>query len=501
MAVLKRDELKGFFGAGQIPLSTHFANLIDSSINKAEDGIKKEANSALKIKLPEPNNNQREGILFFDEFETSILLTQNSGVFSAQLPIGEASNFLTITYTGNILDQPKVEIVQGTPNGNELPRFELPTPHQLRIIIINNPTPIKTIQNAWDDIAQDKRGDFQLESADDTTLDISLPFKWRISVNDSNSDSRESTILGGLNIGDTTTDHLFIQEETGNVGIGTTTDLNNKLSVKGGIKADSILIGGTDTAGTDTAGTDAILDINSSIKMKAGDIGEYEFHSDATDSDSNSILLGTYNGKTKGAKIRFSGFESGGESESFEIGQDKDENNESNFFIKSGDLAPSLAILKNGQVTIGIPDVNVEVKGILKLGLIENLEATINDLLLNRSIPMIAENFEEGIVFKKTARGMLVHTDDFQPFDSIDADRLVSELRDDRWVFPTPEQLLDIYKNLHEGKEDSSGFGNVVYLCKEADTGSFKGVNFATGEKVEADIDFASTKIRPVRPF
>lgn len=60
-----RTELKGFFAAGSIPLSTHFHHLIDAPLNQADDGVKKTSDSALRIQAAPANG---EAIWLYKNF-------------------------------------------------------------------------------------------------------------------------------------------------------------------------------------------------------------------------------------------------------------------------------------------------------------------------------------------------------------------------------------------------------------------------------------------------
>lgn len=49
MGIFNRTTLKGFFQKGSVPTEEHFANLIDSTINKIDDGFNKTGEHGLKI--------------------------------------------------------------------------------------------------------------------------------------------------------------------------------------------------------------------------------------------------------------------------------------------------------------------------------------------------------------------------------------------------------------------------------------------------------------------
>lgn len=60
-----RSDLKGFFAAGSIPLSTHFHHLIDAPLNQADDGVKKTSATALEIQAAPASG---EAILLYKNF-------------------------------------------------------------------------------------------------------------------------------------------------------------------------------------------------------------------------------------------------------------------------------------------------------------------------------------------------------------------------------------------------------------------------------------------------
>lgn len=64
----KREPLKDYFEAGDIPFARHFAELIHSGINQLDDGIKKGENRPLEIQ--KPKNEDQDVILLYEEFPT-----------------------------------------------------------------------------------------------------------------------------------------------------------------------------------------------------------------------------------------------------------------------------------------------------------------------------------------------------------------------------------------------------------------------------------------------
>ncbi len=49
MEIFNRSTLKGFFQKGKVPTEVHFSNLIDSTINKIDDGFAKTVDNGLKL--------------------------------------------------------------------------------------------------------------------------------------------------------------------------------------------------------------------------------------------------------------------------------------------------------------------------------------------------------------------------------------------------------------------------------------------------------------------
>lgn len=49
MEIFNRSTLKGFFQKGKVPTEAHFTNLIDSTLNKLDDGIAKTVEHGLKL--------------------------------------------------------------------------------------------------------------------------------------------------------------------------------------------------------------------------------------------------------------------------------------------------------------------------------------------------------------------------------------------------------------------------------------------------------------------
>ncbi len=66
MEIFNRSTLKRFFQRGQIPTEVHFANLIDSTINKIDDGFAKDVEDGLKLS---PIGDSQKLISFFEDIK------------------------------------------------------------------------------------------------------------------------------------------------------------------------------------------------------------------------------------------------------------------------------------------------------------------------------------------------------------------------------------------------------------------------------------------------
>lgn len=66
MEIFNRSTLKGFFQKGRVPTEVHFSNLIDSTINKIDDGFAKSAAHGLKIA---PGGDSNKLISFFEDIK------------------------------------------------------------------------------------------------------------------------------------------------------------------------------------------------------------------------------------------------------------------------------------------------------------------------------------------------------------------------------------------------------------------------------------------------
>jgi len=66
MEIFNRSTLKRFFQRGQIPTEVHFTNLIDSTINKIDDGFAKDVEDGLKLS---PIGESQKLISFFEDIK------------------------------------------------------------------------------------------------------------------------------------------------------------------------------------------------------------------------------------------------------------------------------------------------------------------------------------------------------------------------------------------------------------------------------------------------
>lgn len=66
MEIFNRSTLKGFFQKGKVPTEVHFSNLIDSTINKIDDGFAKSVEDGLKLS---PGGDSSKLLSFYDDIK------------------------------------------------------------------------------------------------------------------------------------------------------------------------------------------------------------------------------------------------------------------------------------------------------------------------------------------------------------------------------------------------------------------------------------------------
>lgn len=66
MEIFNRATLKGFFSKGRVPTEVHFSNLIDSTINKIDDGFAKTVDHGLKLA---PGGESKKLISFLEDIK------------------------------------------------------------------------------------------------------------------------------------------------------------------------------------------------------------------------------------------------------------------------------------------------------------------------------------------------------------------------------------------------------------------------------------------------
>ena len=66
MEIFNRATLKGFFSKGRVPTEVHFSNLIDSTINKIDDGFAKTVDEGLKLA---PVGDSKKLLSFFEDIK------------------------------------------------------------------------------------------------------------------------------------------------------------------------------------------------------------------------------------------------------------------------------------------------------------------------------------------------------------------------------------------------------------------------------------------------
>lgn len=98
MALLTRNTLKNFFKRGSFPTEVHFADLIDSTVNKIDDGLSKSARDGL---LLAPQGSSKRVISFYESirdahpaFSMSINPTKTSKGISFDNPAGRSVLFV-----------------------------------------------------------------------------------------------------------------------------------------------------------------------------------------------------------------------------------------------------------------------------------------------------------------------------------------------------------------------------------------------------------------------
>ena len=104
MEIFNRSTLKRFFQRGQIPTEVHFANLIDSTINKIDDGFAKNVEDGLKLS---PIGDSQKLISFFEDIKEthsawSISVNPNERSKGLSISEGKVGSRLFMQKGGNI---------------------------------------------------------------------------------------------------------------------------------------------------------------------------------------------------------------------------------------------------------------------------------------------------------------------------------------------------------------------------------------------------------------
>ena len=122
MDLFNRITLKNFFRTGSVPTEVHFSNLIDSTINKIDDGFSKSAEDGLKLT---PNGESGKLISFYEgvkgtSTEASWSLIINPGEVARGLSVGEKAGNSRLFFkeggnvgVGTVMPSHKLE-VEGT---------------------------------------------------------------------------------------------------------------------------------------------------------------------------------------------------------------------------------------------------------------------------------------------------------------------------------------------------------------------------------------------------
>lgn len=104
MGIFNRSSLKGFFQKGRVPTEEHFSNLIDSTINKIDDGFTKTIEHGLKIS---PVGDSRKLISFYDDIKNKdplwdISLNPNETAKGLSISEDKGGNRLFLQRGGNV---------------------------------------------------------------------------------------------------------------------------------------------------------------------------------------------------------------------------------------------------------------------------------------------------------------------------------------------------------------------------------------------------------------
>lgn len=118
MDLFNRLTLKNFFKKGSVPTEVHFSNLIDSTINKIDDGFSKTVEDGLKLT---PGSENGRLISFYDGVKD---LDSKSSAWNITVNPTEASKGLSI---GEKADNGRVYLQEGgnVGVGNLSPKFDL----------------------------------------------------------------------------------------------------------------------------------------------------------------------------------------------------------------------------------------------------------------------------------------------------------------------------------------------------------------------------------------
>ncbi len=101
MEIFNRSTLKGFFQKGKVPTEVHFANLIDSTINKIDDGFAKSVENGLKLA---PGGDSTKLISFYSDIK------EKNSLWSVSVNPSEISEGLSIS-EGN--DETRIFLKKG----------------------------------------------------------------------------------------------------------------------------------------------------------------------------------------------------------------------------------------------------------------------------------------------------------------------------------------------------------------------------------------------------
>lgn len=104
MALFNRDTLKNYFKRGSFPTEVHFSDLIDSTVNKVDDGFAKDMNDGLQLS---PQGSSKKLMSFYENVKDkssawNISLNPDSRSKGLSFADGEGNNALFLQNGGQV---------------------------------------------------------------------------------------------------------------------------------------------------------------------------------------------------------------------------------------------------------------------------------------------------------------------------------------------------------------------------------------------------------------